>query len=813
MISNALIALRRLWKAPIFTLVAVTCLALGIGANTAVFGVINTVLLRPLPFFDVSRIVFIGDLYRGPGASGQRVGVTPVTLDALAQENQVFTHVGAVMGSDFAVSGGGDRPEYVQGARVTNGWLRAMGLEPQYGRLFSDEEDQPGQAGSVVVIGYGLWQRRFAGQPALGKEILLNDRSHTVVGILPDKVQYPYQSELWVPMGVDSHGPERLEHMLGVFGQLKPGVTLPQVRQDLDRMYRNLGEQYPDSHKNWGYELKVLRDELLRGVEARLFLLLAAVSFLTLIACANVANMMLARAQDRQGELALRLALGSPRRNILRLLLGESVVLALLGGFVGLFLVRFSLSSMVVLSPLEDMNAFYQDLSIDWRVFLFTLGISVLVGVIFGLAPSLRSIKTDLQTTLRSGSQRGGGDPKERALLSTLVVVETALAVMLLIGAGVMIHSLRELQSQDVGFDTSDTLTLRLNVPSTRYDSHEEKLVVLDRILQDVRALPGVVEASAGGSLPLAALLSDRWVAAGTVADRPVSSPSDFLIFNHRLVGDNYLQTLKVPLIEGRYFSTEDHAESAPVVIVSRYTAEQYWPGKSAVGQRIKRGRADSDRPWMTVVGVVEDVADRGLGVEASEVGSVWYLPYQQHDFRRIALTVRTTVQPQSLVQAIQEIANRHDPDMPLYGAATMADRLADSFRAEKFVAYLLTGFGLLGLLLAIIGIYGVLSYAVSRQKRDIGIRMALGADSGDVHRLVVLHGLKLACLGLAIGLVGASMLTSLLAKLYPSVGSDQPLTSYLLVIVLLPAVAFLACWIPARRASKVDPIVILRQT
>ena len=812
MISNVFLALRRLLKAPIFSLVAVVCLALGIGANTAVFGVINTVLLRPLPFFDVSRIVFIGDLYQGPGASGQRVGVTPLTLQTLADDNEVFTHVGAVMGGDFAVAGG-DRPEYVQGARVTNGWLKTMGLEPQFGRLFSEEEDRPGQPSDVVIIGYGLWQRHFGGEPALGETLLLNDRSHTVVGILPAEVQYPYQSEVWVPMGVDADGPERLEHMLAVYGQIKPGVSLAQVRQDLDRIYGSLGQIYPDSHKSWTYELNILRDELLRGVEARLFLLLAAVSFLTLIACANVANMMLARAQDRQGELALRLALGSPRRNILRLLLGESVVLALLGGLVGMLLVRFSLSYMVVLSPLEDMNSFYQDLSIDWRVFLFTLLISVVVGVVFGLAPSLRSIKTDLQTTLRNSSGRGGGDPKEQTLLSTLVVVETALAVMLLVGAGVMIHSLQQLQARNVGFDTSDTLTVRLNVPATRYGSHEEKLVVIDRILEDVRALPGVEQASAGGSLPLAALLGDRWIAAGTVEDRPVASSSDFLIFNHRMVADDYLQTLKVPLVAGRYFSSEDHADSAPVAIVSRYTAELYWPDGDAVGRRIKRGRADSDRPWMTIVGVVEDVADQGLDVPTDEVGAVWYLPYQQHDFRRLALTVRTAGDPQTLVPAIQDVANRHDPDMPIYGAVTMADRLADSYRAEQFVAFLLSGFGLLGLLLAVIGIYGVLSYAVSRRQRDIGIRMALGADAGDVRRLVVIDGLKPALLGLAIGLIGAAALTGMLAKLYPTVAPDQPIGTYLLVTVLLPAVAFLACWLPARRASKVDPIVILRQT
>jgi putative ABC transport system permease protein len=805
-----LYSIRKLAKAPLFTGVAVLCVALGIGANTAIFSLINTILLRPLPFYDVNRLILLGDVFQGPGAKGERVSVTQLTFATLRKENRVFSHMGAVMGGDFAITGGHE-PEYVQGTYATWDWLTTMGIKPLRGRTFLAEEDLPGQPAAVAVIGYNLWKRRFGDQDAVGRDIILNDRSYKIVGILPAKTQYPYQAELWVPMGLDPA--DRNQRILGVFGQMKPGVTLEQVRQDLDRLYKGLAKDYPDTNAGWTFEMRVLGTELLQGIQPRLFLLLAAVGFLLLIACANVANMMLARANELRGEIGIRLALGANRGRLVRQLLTESLLIAATGGALGLFLARFSLGLLVVLSPIAAMNAFYQDISIDGRVLLFTVVVSLLVGLLFGLLPALRATRPDLQNTLTQGGQRAGTGVQGRRLLGLLVVVETALAVVLLVGAGLMVDSLRRFQAEDPGFAPEKLLMVRFTLPEARYGTLPRQTAFYDSLLQQVRALPEVKSASLAAGLPLSALDAERILGAGTVEGRPLASPNDFIIFNHRVVSANYLETLGVQVLEGRTLNAQDGPGSVPVAVVSKETARLFWPGQSALGKRLKRGMPDSTRPWMTVVGVVSDVSDYGLGVTPADAGPTWYLPVTQQSAPGLTLNLvlRTRVEPLTAVQAVKRVTARLDPTLPLYKIGTMEDRLADSYRAKQFVALLLTLLGALGLTLAAMGIYGIMSYAVSQQKRDIGIRMALGASHRDVVGLIVRHGMTLAGIGLAIGLFVAVALSRLIVSVFPNVNPAH-VSTYVLMSVSLLAVALLACYLPARRSTRIDPLMMLRE-
>ena len=808
--NQVLYSARKLLRAPLFTAVAILCLALGIGANTAIFSLINTILLRPVPFFDIDRLILIGDIFHAPGAKGERVSVTQLTFATLQKENRVFSHMGASSVIDFALTGGGE-PEYVQGARVTWDWLTTMGIEPFRGRTFLPEEDLPRQPAAVAVIGYNLWKRRFGDQDAVGRDIILNDRSYTVVGILPSKTQYPYQAEIWVPLGLDPL--DRNQRILGVFAQLKPGATLEQVDRDLDRLYKRLAEEYPDTHAGWTFQRRVLSEELLQGIRPRLYLLLAAVGFLLLIACANVANMMLARANELRGEIGIRLALGASRGQLVGQLLTESLLIALAGGALGLLFARFSLGSLVVLSPIAAMNSFYQDISIDERVLLFTFGLSLLVGIAFGLLPALRATRPNLQDTIKQGGQRAGMGVQGRRLLGLLVVAETALAVVLLVGAGLMVDALRRFQDQDPGFDPKNLLIARFTLPESRYAEPAKQVAFFDSLLQEMRALPEVESASLVAGLPLSTLNTDELLGAGTVEGRPLASPNDFIIFNHRVVSANYLETLGARVLEGRTFNAQDGPGSLPVVVVSQETARRFWPGQRAVGKRLKRGMPDSTRPWMTVVGVVSDVSDYGLGVTPAEAGPTWYLPATQQSAPGLpfSLVLRTRVEPLTAVQAVKRVAGRLDRDLPLYQSHTMEDRMADSYRARQFVALLLTLLSALGLTLAAMGIYGIMSYAVSQQQRDIGIRMALGASRGDVVGQVLRHGMKLAGIGLAIGLFVALALSRLMVSVFPNLNPGHAST-YVLMSAGLLAVALLACYVPARRSTRVDPLMVLRE-
>lgn len=797
---------RKMGRAPGFTAITVLCLALGIGANTAIFSLINTILLRPLPFFDVTRVVFLGEVFEP--SEGQRVGLTAVSFQALRDRNQVFESVGAVQGADFALTGE-DEPEYLSGALVTWDWLPTLGIEAEHGRTFLPEEDLPGQPADVVILGHDLWQRRFGGEDVLGQTILLDDRAREIVGILGRDTQYPYQAELWVPMGLDPSGPAATAHGLGVFGQMKPGVTLDEVRHDLIGIYRGLATRYPEAYGEWTFEMNLLEDELLRGMQPRLYLLLATVTFLLLIACANVASITLAKTQERTGEIGVRLAMGARRRHVIRQLLTESVLLAMIGGGIGLGLAYVGLRPLVVLSPIAAMNSFYQRITIDWRVLLFTLLLSAVVGIGFGLLPAIRSSRPDLQTTLKSSTQAAGTGRGGRRLLGLLVVFETAVAMVLLIGAGLMIDSVRRLQAEDPGFDTENLLTVRFALPDTRYADHQARLQRIEGLVEEIGRLPGVESAAAGGALPLATLLEDRRLAAGSVEGRPVESPNDFVIFNHRIVSPGYLRTLDIPLVSGRYFSSRDREGGRPVAIVNREAERRFWPG-GAVGERVKRGPAGSENPWMTIVGVVDDVADHGLEVPPEEVGPTWYLPYTQHDFRQLALVARTGVPPRSLLEPIKELAAKADADLPLYDVQTMEERVADSYQAKQFLALLLSLFGTLGLVLAAAGIYGLSSYVVSRQRRDIGIRMAMGARAEDVQRLVLRRSMLLAGSGLALGLVTAAWLSRLLVRLFPDVDPGH-VTTYVGTALGLLALALVASYLPARRATRVDPATVLR--
>jgi putative ABC transport system permease protein len=715
-----------------------------------------------------------------------------------------------VLSADFALTGDGEA-EFIKGARTTFDWLPGLGVPLQQGRYFTAEEDTPGNPARVAIIADGLRQRRFGGGNPIGQTVELDDQSFTIVGVTAKYTEFPYNAEVWVPMGLDVNGPLRNNHSLGGFGLTKPGVTFAEVREDLQRIYRELAVEYPDTNKDWGFEVRTLRDNFLHGVKPRLWTLFGVVAFLLLIASANVVNMLLARSQEQIGEITVRLALGADRTQLIRQLLLESLLLALGGGLLGLVLAQLSLSSLRVFAPTGVITSFYSDISLDWRVLGFLLLLCALLGVVCGLIPALRATRPDLQSALKDAGRRTGLGRQGRRLLNGLVIVETAVALMLLVGASLMVDSLRRLQQQSPGFDPKDTLVLRFSLSDNRYRSHPDRLATLESIRQQIAALPGVTASAVGGSLPLTTMISDQRIAAATVEGRPLSSNNDFLILNHRLVSTNYLETLGVPLLAGRYLNTSDQLGSQPVVVVSQRTQELYWPGQSAVGKRIKRGGPESTNPWMTVVGVVADVADQEFGLPTSQQNGTWYLPYTQHDFNRLFLVVRASGPTEALQQPIRQLVRRVDPDMPLYAVETMEARVEQSFRAKRLLTILLTVFAGLGLVLASTGIYGILSYVIGQQKRDLGLRVALGAQAGSVLVRVLGQGLRLAAAGAALGLVGAAVLTRYLSSFSHQLQAGN-VAFYIVMALGLFAVALLASYGPARRAMRTDPITALRE-
>jgi putative ABC transport system permease protein len=807
--------LRMILRNPGFSLVAILTLALGIGANTALFSAVNALLLRPLPVEDIHHLVFGMALREG----FDPYGTSLLEFELYQKEGRSLASSGVGTPRQFTLLSG-DEPERLRGSAVTADFLTTLGVKPILGRVFTPEEDRPGGA-SVALVGHDLWRRLGGERGILGQTLKLEGQSTTVVGVLPPGFDMPYSAEIWVPMQVDIAAlplSQRAATANEFVGRLKAGVSLEQAGVELKGLAQRLEREYPRIRRGWSFGIVPLRRQLLADLEGRtqrsLLALTAAVGFLLLLCCANVASLLLARGAARQGEIAIRMSLGAGRARLIRQLLTESLLLASLGGAGGVLLAYWLQPLMTLLNPIQaaDLGSRLADFRIDGQVLIFSLAVTLLTGAICGLAPALRAARpTGLMALLKRREQRAGGTSGGRLSLGAIVIGEIAIAAMLLIGGGLMLQSFRHLQAVDLGFRFEGLLTMELPLSPMKYGTTSQQGIFMEQVLQRVRALPGVVAAGMTSNVPM-----QRGVTLDSVFEvegRPPADPSKVPITAHRLVTPGYMKTLGVSLIQGRMLDENDRADSLPVAVVSQEFVRESWPGEDPIGKRVRRIRTGEKGPWMTVVGVVADVKEDRFWLRIDR--PVWYLPYGQQTFPPpvsipLNLLVRVSGDPFRIAKAVREAVHSADPPQPVAGVMPMEEYLSDVLIAERFSAVVMGALAALGLLLAALGLYGVMAYTVSLRTGEIGLRMALGARPRDVFGLVLRRGVALALGGLVLGLGAAWALARLLTSNLYQVDATDPLT-FLAVALVLSAIALLACILPARRAARVDPMTALR--
>jgi putative ABC transport system permease protein len=793
---------RMLRKQPGFTLVAVLTLALGIGANTAIFSIVNAVLLRPLPYQAPDRLTQVWEHNRSKNKPHS--SVAPANFLDWKGQTQLFEGMAAYdIFPGFNLTGAGE-PERVQAARVSVGLFPLLGVSAVTGRVFTIEEEQRGHH-QVALVSYGLWQRRFGADPGLvGQTLSLNDQSFTVVGILPPDFHFlPTEYEIFIPMVLDGwEATARGTHPLRVVARLREGITLAQAQAEMDQIAHRLEQEYPKFNTGVGVTVVPLHEQLVGESRRALLVLLGAVAFVLLIACANVANLLLTRAVTRRKEMAVRMALGAGRVRLIRQLLTESLLLAGAGGVSGLLL---ALWGVHILKTFLLQNALLprgEAIGLDGRVLVFTLGISLVTGLIFGLAPGLAVSKTDLNDALKEGGRRAGGGVQDRRFRQALVIGEVALALVLLVGAGLMIQSFLRLRQVDPGFRPENVLAADLSLPASRYKDGRQISHFQRQLLERIAALPGVRSVGAAAYLPFSGT-NNSWTY--EIERRPTLPAIEWKDAGWRPVTANYFRTMSIPLIDGRDFAASDDVESAPgVAIINETSARTFWPGEELLGNRFKlEGRT------YTVVGVVKDVRHARLDGKAEpEI----YFPYSQLPitWRGMTVVARTEAAPEELAAALRSAVEELDKDQPIYRVRTLEGAIAESVSRPQLYLLLLGSFAALALLMAALGLYGVMSYAVTQRTHEIGIRMAFGAQPRDALKLVIGAGLTLTLIGIAIGLLAAFALTRVMESLLFGLSATDPLT-FAAVAFLLIAVAFLACYLPARRATKVDPMVAMR--
>jgi putative ABC transport system permease protein len=805
LIKDIRYGVRGLLKRPGFTVIALITLALGIGANTAIFSVVNAVLLRPLQFRDPEQLVVV---WEEAGFAGFPTNTpAPANYVDWKNQNQSFADMAAAATASFNLTGDGE-PERIAANSVNANFFQVFGVQPLFGRGFLPEEDRPG-GNKVAVISYSLWQSRYGGdRNVINREILLNGEKHTVVGVMPAGFHFLENDvRLWVPLALDQEElANRGGHYLQIVARLKPGVVLSQAQADMNAVMRRIAVDHPDDtfDGKLGVVVMPLRDQLVGAARSSLTVLLVAVAFVLLIACANVAGLLLARAVARRREIALRMALGAHRFRVVRQLLTESLLLAIVAGVLGSVLAYVSFTFLQGLIP--EQMALSANLSLDVRILVFTLAISIVTGVIFGLVPAIQAAKFDLNDALKQSSTRATASGRLR---STLIVFEVALSIVLLVGAGLLIQTLFQLFRQYSVLEPDKVLTMRTILPREKYKEPQLRDNFYQQVLQRVAHLPGVASAGYSTSVPI----SWKGGSSGFYPEG-VKSPNPGMSYEaiHRQVSADYLQTMHIPLHQGRYFDNRDNAQSMNVAIINETMARQYWPGENVLGRRFKLGDPDdATAPWIQVVGIAADIRQMGLD---EPVKAEMYLPYQQvnHNLWFIPrdLAIRTTGNTSNLVGSVRQIIREVDPDQPISNVATMEEVLGTEAAQRRMGMIMLVGFALLALLLASLGIYGVLAYFVTQHTNEIGVRQALGATPRDILFLVLKKGMGLTLIGVAIGLASAFALTRLMRSLLFGVKASDPLT-FIAVPLLLTFVALLACYIPARRATKVDPLVALR--
>ena len=793
---------RTLIKRPGFSAIAIITLALGIGANTAIFSLVNAVLLRPLPFADPDQLVMIWEDAAFAGFPRNTPSVANY-LD-VRNQNHVFTDMAAIDQRTFNLTGDGE-PQKIEARGVTAGFFPLLGVKPVAGRWFATDEDKPG-ANRVVVLSHALWQQRYGGTNVVGRDVLLNGEKYNVVGVMPANFQFlDSKVGMWVPIAFTAEQlASRGRHYLTVVARMKPGVTFEQADAEVRTIHKRIAHDNPESAGRIGGYAVPLRDQLAGDVRRPLYLLLGAVVFVLLIACANIANLLLSRVAGRRREMALRAAIGASSASIIRQLLVESLLLATAGAASGLVLAMMSFTFLQKLIPDGLVGA--TTLQLDLPVLGFTVLVTLVTAVVFGMAPAFQAAQVDLNEALKQGG-RSGLNAGGNRLRGAMVVVEVSLAVVLLIGAGLLIQSLMKLRGQYSALKPESVLTLRTILSRGKYSEQPQRLAFYKQVLDRVKALPGVVSAGYTTTVPLVWKGGTNGFSIEGRSVEQATSGGLAYDANHRQVSADYLKTMGIQIVQGRSFAETDNEQSLPVAIINESMARTYWPGDNALGKRFKLGDPDEkDIPWVTIVGIAQDV--RNMGVD-EPVKAEMYFPYQQGIepfYTPRELVMRTSVDPLSVVAAATNEIHQVDPDQPVSNVRTLQQVVGEETSWRELGMTLLTIFAGLAMLLAMLGIYGVLAYFVTQHTQEIGVRMALGAQPRDILSLVIKRGMLLVTLGVVIGLGAALALTRLMTGLVFGVSAGDPLT-YGVVALLLMLVATIACLVPAQRAMRVDPL------
>ena len=799
LIQDIRYALRNLWRGKGFATVAILCLGFGIGLNATIFSVIDGVLLKPYPYTDPDRILVVGEQ---KSHTNDRAGLSYLDMRDWNEANSVFTTIAAVSGRSMTLADGSGEPERYLGAGVSWDLFPLLGTHPIRGRDFGPTDDREG-GGDVVLLGYDVWMLRYGGRDdVIGRTVLVNSKPHVVVGVMPQGFAFPINQKLWVPLRPVVAKDQRNFRGLFAFGRLKPGVTAAQARQELDAIAGRLASQYPETNEGWVSQLRTLRQAFLPpDVPLVLMLMMAGVTLVLFIACSNVANLLLARAAGRRREISVRAALGAGRGRIVRQLLTESVVLGLLSVPLGILLA--SIGTRLIASAIPtDQVPYYVHWELDWRAVAYTVGIAVGTAIVFGLFPSLQVSRGNLHDTLKEGTR--GNSVAKSFLRSTLVVAQVAFALVALVGALLFVRSFWNLGAFDIGFDMKPLMSMRFYMPGAMYEEPDAKLRRVEDIVRRVEALPGVRATFASNMVPLgngggggSVIIDGRAVPKGEES-------------NISLVGvtPHFNATLKLTVVEGRDFTDAEGWSHSPVAVINQKMKQQFWPAGGAIGGRFRL--TDPKADWFTVIGVTPDINLYGVDPGNEQAPAVAYVPFAYQQFLNTGLTIRVDGEPASITSAVREAIRASDPNLPMAQVRTGSELRRLSFWQYGLYGWIFGTTGLVGLLLAAVGVYGVLSYSVSQRTQEIGVRVALGAGSPQILRLVVGQGLVLAAIGIGVGCVLAAAAMPAARSLLFKVSPFDPLT-FTAVAAFLAAVAFLASYLPARRATRVDPVVALR--
>ncbi|HTI64734.1 MAG TPA: ABC transporter permease [Gemmatimonadaceae bacterium] len=803
MLQDIRYAARTLVKNPAFTIAAILCLALGIGVNATIFSCVRAMLLRPFPYRDPDRLVAIGEANVPRGWHMNSVSYP--NFRSWQAENRTLANVGIYTGASFNLANGGG-VQWVEGANVSWTMFRTLGVAPALGRDFNEDEDRVGSP-KVVILSDRVWRDRFdAKADAVGRDIMIDGVPNKIIGVMPPGFEFPSASGAWTTMRADPLK-NRGNHSWQVIGRLKPNVTVEQARLDMRRIAASLAAQYPSSNTGWSADVETLRDYQVGDIRPVLMIMMASVAFVLLIACANVANLLLARATARAKEMAVRVALGANAWRVVRQLLTESVLVALIGALLGIGF-AYGFLAWIKASLLTGIP-FWMQFRIDGQVLLFTTAVAVATGLLFGVVPAIQSARPNLTETLRDAGARGTSAGRVRQRLrSGLVIGEVALSLVLLVGASLLVRSFLGLQNVNPGFDPNHLLTMRVTLSGPRYDSTYKRFAFWDRLLTDLNARPGIESAAITNNIPLGGSNNNSLF---VVENQPVQLGQE-PVLEIRWVSPRYLETLRVPLLRGRMFTQQEWADSGVagrVAVVNKYTAEKLWGSMdAAIGKRFSFGVAsDTSHRWITIIGVAADIKHKQLAQKPDLQG---YMPYRQGGWSSAAIVVRTRGEPTVATTTVRAALKAIDPLIPAYRVLSMDASIQRSYWQQALYGKLFAAFAAIAVVLAAVGVYGVISYAVSQRTQEIGVRVALGAQRRDVLRLIVGHGALLGAVGVAIGLAGALGVTRFLRTLLFGV-SPFDLASFVGVAVALTAIALLASYIPARRAARVDPVEALR--